>query len=364
LSSQLETLETNDDLAELTMRNASQIDLLHGLVAIQSLSGQEKQAVDYLVAEMKARGFDEAYVDRAGSAVGIKGSGPTKIVLLGHIDTVPGDIPVRVEDGVLHGRGACDAKGPLATFVAATEQATGDNATITVVGAVGEESIGSPGANEAATWPAPDLCIIGEPSSWDAVCLGYRGTVSFTYRLTQAGRHTAGPGETVGEQGVLFWNTLLAEIQQINGDAEGFNSVGWSLRSINTSTDGLHDTVEMSIGLRLPPAIPSKVMLDVLDSLKDQGEIVLHGVQEGYSTDKRNPMTPPFLRAIRAQGGNPRFTRKLGTADMTVVGPVWQCPIVAYGPGDASLDHTPEERIDLDDYLRAVRVLTSVLNEL
>jgi LysW-gamma-L-lysine carboxypeptidase len=37
---------------------------------------------------------------------------------------------------------------------------------------------------------------------------------------------------------------------------------------------------------------------------------------------------------------------------------------VAYGPGDASLDHTPEERIDLDDYLRAVRVLTSVLNEL
>jgi len=346
------------------MRNASQIDLLHGLVAIQSLSGQERNAVNYLVAEMKARGFDDAYVDRAGNAVGVKGSGPTKIVLLGHIDTVPGDIPVRVIDGVLHGRGACDAKGPLATFVAATEQATGENVTITVVGAVGEESIGSPGAREVATWPAPHFCIIGEPSSWGAVCLGYRGTVSFTYRLRQAGRHTAGPGETVGELGVLFWNTLLAGIQQINGDAEGFNAVGWSLRSINTSTDGLYDTVEMSIGLRLPPSVPSKLILNLLDSLKDQGEIVLHGVQEGYSTDKRNPMTPPFLRAIRAQGGNPRFTRKLGTADMTVVGPVWQCPIVAYGPGDASLDHTPEERIDLDDYLRAVRVLTSMLNEL
>lgn len=357
-------LETNDDLAEMTMQHASQIGLLHGLVAIQSLSGQESNAVNYLVAEMKARGFDNAYVDRAGNAVGVKGSGPTKIVLLGHIDTVPGDIPVRVIDGVLHGRGACDAKGPLATFVAAAEQATGDNATITVVGAVGEESIGSPGAREAATWPAPHFCIIGEPSSWDAVCLGYRGTVSFTYRLTQAGRHTAGPGETVGELGVRFWNTLLADIQQINDDAEGFNSIGSSLRSINTSSDGLYDTVEMSIGLRIPPAVPSKVILDELESIRDNGEIELHGVQEGYSTDKRNPMTPPFLRAIRAQGGNPRFTRKLGTADMTVVGPVWQCPIVAYGPGDASLDHTPEERIDLDDYLRAVRVLTSVLNEL
>lgn len=364
MSSQPDTTNPTVDVDALTARHASQIDLLHGLVAVQSLSGQEANAVNFLVAEMKARGFDQAFVDGVGNAVGVKGSGPTRIVLLGHIDTVPGDIPVRVEEGVLHGRGSCDAKGPLATFVAATEQATGENATITVVGAVGEESIGSPGAYEAATWPAPHFCIIGEPSSWDAVCLGYRGTVSFTYRLTQAGRHTAGPGETVGEQGVLFWNTLLAEIQQINGDAEGYNAVGWSLRSINTSTDGLYDTVEMSIGLRLPPSVPSGTILDLLESIRDSGEIELHGVQEGYSTDKRNPMTPPFLRAIRAQGGNPRFTRKLGTADMTVVGPVWKCPIVAYGPGDASLDHTPEERIDLDDYLRAVRILTSVLNEL
>lgn len=347
----------------MSLKNAAHVDLLHGLVAIQSLSGQEERAVDYLVAGMKARGL-EAYVDRAGNAVGVKGNGPTRIVLLGHIDTVPGDIPVRVEDGVLHGRGACDAKGPLATFVAAAAEASGDNATITVVGAVGEESIGSPGAHETATWDAPDLCIIGEPSGWDAVCLGYRGTVSFTYRLTQAGRHTAGPGETVAEQGVLFWNTLLAEIDQINGDAEGYQSVGTSLRSMNTSSDGLYDTVEMSIGVRLPPSVPSSRILAILDTLKDNGTIELHGVQEGYSTDKKNPMTPPFLRAIRAEGGNPRFTRKLGTADMTVVGPVWQCPIVAYGPGDASLDHTPEERIDLDDYLRAVRILASVLNDL
>jgi LysW-gamma-L-lysine carboxypeptidase len=168
----------------------------------------------------------------------------------------------------------------------------------------------------------------------------------------------------VGELGVLFWNTLLAEIQRLNGDSEGYNAIGTSLRSINTSSDGLYDTVEMSIGIRIPPSVPSERVLAIIEAIRDTGEVELHGVQEGYSTDKKNPMTPPFLRAIRAQGGNPRFTRKLGTADMTVVGPVWNCPIVAYGPGDASLDHTPDERIDLDDYLRAVRVLTSVLNDL
>jgi LysW-gamma-L-lysine carboxypeptidase len=46
---------------------------------------------------------------------------------------------------------------------------------------------------------------------------------------------------------------------------------------------------------------------------------------------------------------------------MNVVGPVWQCPIAAYGPGDSTLDHTPEERLGLIEYGRAIRVLTNVL---
>ena len=46
---------------------------------------------------------------------------------------------------------------------------------------------------------------------------------------------------------------------------------------------------------------------------------------------------------------------------MNIVGRIWNCPIVAYGPGDSSLDHTPNEHIDLNEYLRAVRVLTRAL---
>ena len=66
---------------------------------------------------MQALGF-HSYVDDAGNAVGEAGAGP-EIVLLGHIDTVPGVVPVRIEDGKLYGRGSVDAKGPFATFVAA-----------------------------------------------------------------------------------------------------------------------------------------------------------------------------------------------------------------------------------------------------
>lgn len=355
-------LSSPPELTTERLTDERRIELLRGLVAIPSTSRNERESVAYLCDWMTELGF-EAGPDEAGSAVGRIGSGERTIVLLGHIDTVPGDIPVRIEDGVLHGRGAVDAKGPLATFVcAAAEAAARANATIIVVGAVGEETIGSPGASAVAKWPAPDYCIIGEPSGWDAVCLGYRGTLSTIYRLTQGSRHFAGPGESVAEQAVAFWNGLTAEAAARNEGASGsFYSIGATLRSMGTTSDGLCDEAWMSIGVRLPPAIDVDGLLLRMHELAGPATLTIEGRQEGYRTDKRSPIVPPFLRSIRAEGGTPRFTLKLGTSDMTVVGPVWGCPIVAYGPGDASLDHTPEERIVLDEYLKAVRVLTEVL---
>ena len=47
---------------------------------------------------------------------------------------------------------------------------------------------------------------------------------------------------------------------------------------------------------------------------------------------------------------------------MNVVGPAWQCPIVAYGPGDSRLDHTAEEHINIQDYLKSISILTRVLD--
>ena len=61
---------------------------------------------------------------------------------------------------------------------------------------------------------------------------------------------------------------------------------------------------------------------------------------------------------------SPRFVYKTGTSDMNVVGPVWQCPMLAYGPGDSTLDHTPDEHLHLDDYQRAIAVLAAALERL
>lgn len=346
----------------LTAQDQADIELLRALVAIPSLSYEERDAVQYLRGVMQSRGF-ELIDSTAGSAIGRVGSGERHIVLLGHIDTVPGHIPVEIVDGVLWGRGAVDAKGPLATFVAAASMVAEQlNCTVTVVGAVGEEVIGSHGAQEIATWNAPDFCIIGEPSGWDAVCLGYRGSYSIVYRLAKSSRHTAGPGESVAQEAVNFWNALQQEVAVWNEDARGnFWSIGDSLRSFNTTSNGLEDSAELSIGLRLPPDLDVEKLTARIHKLAGDAEIVIDGLQHGYRTDKRSKLVPPFLRGIRAEGGKPGFTLKLGTSDMNVVGPAWGCPIVAYGPGDSSLDHTPDERIDLAEYLKARDVLAAVL---
>ena len=357
-------LSSAPEAATLAAPAADDVDLLHRLVEIPSLSDEEGAAVAELCRQMASRGF-RTRVDNAGSAIGEIGHGERRVVLLGHIDTVPGHIPVRIENGELWGRGAVDAKGPLCTFVAAAAAAAHDlKCTVTVVGAVGEERLGSPGARAVAEWMPPDFCIVGEPSGWDAVCLGYRGTFGFHYRLRQPSRHSAGPGESAGEQAIAFWNAMTAEVDLLNetrGATSTFTTITPALREMHAAGDGLQDEAVMSIGMRLPPSVDTDRLRTRLHELAAAAEIEVNGIQHGFRSPKQTPLVPPFLRAIRGEGGTPRFTLKLGTSDMTIVGPAWRCPMVTYGPGDASLDHTPEERINLDEYGRAIRVLRDVL---
>lgn len=55
---------------------------------------------------------------------------------------------------------------------------------------------------------------------------------------------------------------------------------------------------------------------------------------------------------------------KTGTSDMNTVSERWTVPMVAYGPGDSSLDHSDDERIAIEEYLRGVAVLATMLDEI
>lgn len=341
-------------------------DLLTGLVSIPSLSGDECNAVAWLRDRMAKMGY-RALIDPAGNAVGTIGTGECEILLLGHIDTVPGDIPVRVEDGILHGRGAVDAKGPLATFVAAGAKAQlPPGVQLTVVGAVGEETWGSPGASWLRDhYSRPDAVIIGEPSGWDGVVLGYKGSISLTASVERPLSHSAGPETTAPEHMFAFWARLVGWLTEHNGDREpGFNTLDATLRSFNATGDGLHERAELSATFRLPSGTGSAWVREQTEQLANGVSLDWTFNAEAYRSERTSPLVAPFLSAIRACGAKPRIKVKTGTSDMNVVGPVWGCPIVAYGPGDAGFDHTPDEQIELAEVEKAVEVLTMAIERI
>ena len=343
-----------------------EIAFLEALLAIPSPSGQEDAVAAYLVRQMTVRGF-RAGRDEAGNVVGSVGDpeAAREIVLLGHMDTVPGLIPLREEGGKLYGRGAVDAKGPLAAFVLAAQRLAPrlDGVRLTVIGAVEEESHGRGARHLARAMPAPDYAFIGEPSDWQGVTLGYKGMLSFRYQLLQPGGHSAGQFSGPAEKAVALWNRLVERAAAHNDGQSGrFQTLDPALREFRTFGDGLYDGVEMHIGVRLPQDLDVDELEQEIRGWCNGAKLEFYPSDPPFLAEKNTPLVRAMLRAIRAQGGRPRFKVKTGTADMNIVGPVWGCPIVAYGPGDSAFDHTPDERIDIDGYLQAIDVLTTALH--
>jgi predicted acetylornithine/succinylornithine family transaminase/N-acetyl-ornithine/N-acetyl-lysine deacetylase len=360
--------------AERVGSNEANIALLQSMLTIPSLSGQESALAHYLAEQARLMGLF-AHVDDAGNFVASTHqelNGEQPVVLLGHMDTVPGNILVRLEDGILHGRGAVDAKGPLAAFVCATARvARAGELTrpIVVIGAVEEEAASSRGARFVAERYQPYACIIGEPSGSQAVTIGYKGRLLLEGRVVYPLSHSAGPLQRSNEVAVTYWERVRRHSVEWNTQHAGesaFAALSPSLLTINSGQDGLEDWTDFTISYRLPPACDLEALRAQLErwAFEDDVQISFTGAEVAYQSQRTTPLARAFIGALRSTGVKPTFKNKTGTSDMNVVGPVWGKNIVAYGPGDSSLDHTPQEHIRVDEYHHSIDVLELVLREL
>ena len=340
-----------------------EFETLIGLVRHYSPTGQESEAVSWLARRMAELGFTKSYVDEVGNAIGVMGEGERKGVLLGHIDTVPGEIPVRLEGGMLHGRGTVDAKGPLAAFVDAVAQVGPvPGWQLIVVGAVGEEG-DSEGARHIEEWAPPEFVIVGEPSRWNRVTLGYKGSAETDITVRSRMQHSAAPGESAPEAALRVWQAVTTWAATINNGREGvFDRLVPSVRGWSSGDDGFESWATLRLGVRFPPDLPPDAWYSGLKEIANGAEILPLGhATPAYRGEKNSPLTRAFLSAIRATGGTPSFVFKSGTADLNIVAPRWACPAVGYGPGDSALDHTPEERLLLKEFAQSTDVLEQVL---
>ncbi|MFD7326300.1 [LysW]-lysine hydrolase [Streptomyces sp. NPDC059875] len=339
--------------------------LLRGLVGIPSVSGREQRASAYLVGQMERLGM-RARVDAVGNAVGEIGAadGPT-VLLLGHIDTVPGDIAVCQVGDLLYGRGTVDAKGPLAAMTCAAVRAAAAEPRLRVIvaGAVGEEVPGSRGARHLLrTLPAPDAVVIGEPSGWDGVCLGYKGRVGVEYEVSRPPMHTSSPEETAVEAAAAFWRGVDAYMRRASGPHEGvsFDAAAATLVRL----DGDIRDAAASITCRVPAGFDFDDFQRFVDDTAVHAAARLDERVPAVRRGVSDPVARALRNAIRLHGGRPVLRLKAGTSDMNVIEHQWPVPMVAYGPGDAHLDHTDDEHIDLGDLHRSVAVLTRALTDL
>lgn len=335
--------------------------LLEDVVRIPSVTRDEAE-----VAQRLADFFDahdrEVWIDAVGN---VRAPADDGVLLTSHIDTVPGDIPVRVEatdDGeVLWGRGSVDAKGPLCSMAVAAVR-TGAS----FVGVVGEE-VDSKGSQHLVQdrESAPDAVINGEPSGWEGITLGYRGLLGGTYVATSVSGHSSRPENNAIQDAMDWWNAVEDEFAKDEWHPV-FERVTCKPVDIRggISEDGLSVETTMQVQLRVPPEYATDEIREMADGHLDNGTVNWDDKVEPVMQSTRTNVARAFRAVIRDHGGDPSLLRKTGTSDMNVYAKAWDCPMVTYGPGDSDLDHAPNEHIRLAEYDRAVGVLTDVTERL
>ncbi|WP_227374853.1 [LysW]-lysine hydrolase [Haladaptatus halobius] len=339
--------------ATATISRADARDLLVELVETPSVSGNEADCAERLAAFLEARDR-EVRIDEVGN---VRAPG-SSVLLTSHIDTVSGEIPVELDDGVLRGRGSVDAKGPLSAMAVAAVE-TGAS----FVGVVGEEE-GSRGARHLVTdREEPNYVVNGEPSGWNGLTLGYRGFQSGTYSVTVESQHTSRP-ESNAIQHAVGW---LSRVES------AFDSDGSTVESVTAkpveftggvTADGLATEAAVDIELRVPPGASAAEVREAAEAELDAGSVSWNDPIPPTMASPRTELARAFRVAVRNEGGDPRLLRKTGTSDANLYAEAWDCPVVTYGPGDSSFDHTPDERIELAEFDRSISVLTDVYESL
>ena len=355
------------------------VDLLVRMVETYSPSGKENEIARLLSQEIEKLGF-EVELDAVGNVIGKIGEGRPRVLLCGHMDTIPSELPVRVEEGVLYGRGAVDAKAPLATMIVAASQLIreGFGGCLLVVGAVDEENKGRGVKHLIREGMDVDYAIFGEPTNVDTITTGYKGGLLLKLTCETETGHSSAPWqyENSIEKAVEIWELIRDfEMPQENPESH-FHSLSKCLRRIEGGETGsvVPPRCEILIEVRIPPSITvEQLRIGIFGLLEDYKtrnpavkiEAEIEDQTEPYTADKRSLLVRALSQAIwKVRGTQVKLINKTGTGDMNIFGASTGKPVVTYGPGDPHLDHTPHEHVNLGDYLEGVKVLKEALKRL
>ena len=354
------------------------VKTLEKALKLYTPSLREKSMADFLADKCDDLGFHDIHTDDVGNLIATKGSGSPKILLCGHMDTVPGRVRVRKEGDSLFGRGSSDAKGPLIAMLFAAASVKEESGTVIFVGAVDEEGNATGIKNLVKNRPDVDYAIFGEPSGTKQITIAYKGRIAINLKINvQDSAHASAPwlAKNAIEETGIFVN----EIKRILESGQENKKKGMLLTATLTEIKGgaSHNVTpkecDSTLDIRIPVDMNCNMVEEKISTAVN--EIAgRQGVEAFYSIiDETEPFEAPHnsplvraltLGVIDIEKSRPTLIRKTGTGDMNVIGSQLKIPVVTFGPGDPHAAHTIDEKISIDEFLRGIEVLKRTISHL
>jgi succinyl-diaminopimelate desuccinylase len=344
--------------------------LTAALVDVESVSGDEQRLADLVYGALEP--LAGLTVERDGNVVLARTdrSRPRRVVLAGHLDTVPiaGNVPSRLADGVLHGCGTTDMKSGVAVMLRVAHLVgTGEldpPVDLTWVFYDCEEVEASRNGLGRIARTDPDrlrgdLAVLLEPTD-GAVEGGCQGTLRVAVRTTGVRAHSA--RSWLGVNAIHAAAPVLtrlaaydARVVDVDGLTyrEGLNAVG-----ITGGIAGnvIPDECTITVNYRFAPdRSPEDALAHVRDVFSDFA-VEVTDCAPGARPGLDSPLAAEFVAAV---GGPARA--KLGWTDVARFGELG-IPAVNFGPGDPDLAHKPEEHVPVQQVLDVEAALVRFLS--
>lgn len=318
------------------------LDLAVELMRHDSTSGAERPVLDVTEALLRERGWTvqriPVHADR--HALFASSGAPPQLTLSTHLDTVPPYLPPRVEDGVLHGRGACDAKGIAAAMWCAAERLRADGVPVALLFVVGEETCHD-GAHAANAWAretglACRVLINGEPTE-STLAVGTKGAVRVTLRCAGRAAHSAYP--ELGRSATMALVRLLAELDDLALPSDEL--LGATTVNVGSLAGGVADNV-------VAPWAEARLMARLVTPADDIVARLRAWIADRAELDVGVSVPPVRLGTV------PGFAHSVAAfaTDIPALG-AWGTPYL-FGPGSIHVAHTLDEHLRVDELRAAV----------
>ncbi|HEY5857953.1 MAG TPA: succinyl-diaminopimelate desuccinylase [Aldersonia sp.] len=356
-------------MTELDLR-ADPVDLTVALVDIPSVSRDEAAIADAVEAAL--RGQTAMEVVRNGNAVLARTSlgRPSRVILAGHLDTVPiaGNVPSRrTGDGgggggeILHGCGTVDMKSGAAVFLHLAATIADPARDLTVIMYDCEEIAAAHNGlgrieRELPDWLRGDLAVLGEPSG-GLIEAGCQGTLRV--RLTTTGTRAHSARSWLGDNAIHRLAPVLARLDEYSARRVDIDGCEYREGLSGVRIDGgvagnvVPDVATVDVNFRFAPD-------RTVEQASKHVRGVFDGLDVGFEVTDSAPGALPGLGApaaktlIEAAGGEVRA--KYGWTDVSRFAALG-IPAVNYGPGDPNLAHKPEEHVPTAQITEVARVL-------